>query len=233
MNENLDIFICTHRDFTGQPTNPCYKIISGPNTNITSNLEIFIDKDTEITPKEFSYAEGSRIYWIWKNFPLKEYIGICHYRSYFSFFDDIPNMDEIFSKYKIVTTEPLNFSYSIKQQYYKHHIPFDFGILSEIVGENFRKEFEKTKLFSRNMFIMKKEDFLEYCEFAFGSLKKFDEKLNLKTDEDVQKLHNTNRYQSRIEGFLLERLTSAFITYKFKPEEIKTYPLNFTETRTW
>lgn len=95
-------------------------------------------------------------------------------------------------------------------------------------------------MYPRNMFIMRKADFLKYCEFIFGVMKKFDEIMNFHTDEDVHNYVNahaseysnvTLNYQSRIEGFLIERLTNVFIHHQFKNPMI--YNQKVTEETKW
>jgi hypothetical protein len=81
-----------------------------------------------------------------------------------------------------------------------------------------------------NIFIMKKDDFIEYGNFVFGVLFEFDRRNNLNSDEDIKKyieknfinktkfdnIVNSINYQRRLEGFLLERLTNIFYNFKFK-----------------
>lgn len=56
----------------------------------------------------------------------------------------------------------------------------------------------------RNMFIMKKDIFDDYCRFIFGVLKKFDKAVDV-SDYDV--------VQYRVDGYLAERLTDIYLHY--------------------
>ena len=104
MNDNLDIFICTNKDFKIFPNNKAYKIVTTEDFNTNLPLEIIKcdpNKD-ELLKKEHGYSEGARFHYIWKNYDLKDYVGTAHYRRYFEFFDKIPDMDEIFKSHDAI-----------------------------------------------------------------------------------------------------------------------------------
>ena len=76
---------------------------------------------------------------------------------------------------------------------------------------------------------MKIEDFYKYCEFMFDVLFELDKKYNFKTDYDVllytKKIFNDTKKafrQSRLHGFLAEKLSNIFYNKHFKRiKEIK------------
>ena len=89
---------------------------------------------------------------------------------------------------------------------------------------------KERKLFNCNLFIMKKEDFFRYCEFIFDILFEFDKRNNFTSDNDVinylERIHNSSnfiRYQSRLQGYLAERIGNIFFKYNFN--RIKTYDI--------
>lgn len=247
--KTTDIFICTHKDFKICPSNKTYKIITDETTDITNkNLEIIREGNSELSSKEFSYAEGSRIYWILNNIKLKKYIGICHYRTYFDFFDDIPDIDAIFKNYDLIATQKYNFDKdTLETQYNKCHCGLDLTTIGLIIQEfypDYIDAWDKTKnqnfMFIRNMFIMKKDDFIECYNFAFDILKKFDKIFHLETYEDIIEKTKNNcksskniKYQSRIQGFLLERITNIYINKKYDLNKIKEFSIITTENRKW
>ena len=63
---------------------------------------------------------------------------------------------------------------------------------------------------------MKKSDFFKYCEFMYDVLFEFDRRHNLTSDEDVLKYVKNNFYQSRLQGFLSERIANIFYFNNFK-----------------
>lgn len=238
--DNIDIYICTHKDFAPCPTNDTYKIISG-GAHVTSDLEQFIDEGTDVSPLEYTYAEGSRIYWVWKNRPIKEYIGFCQYRKYFSeFFDSTSKIRKIFREYDLIVPQPIFIGNSVVAQYTNVHNIDDYMLMRSIINKDFPQynnsldvvSYRLNSIFPYNMFIMKGEYFDEYCRFVFGVLQEFANIKGWKTDADVSNYvaenfdkynkhwpdekYNTVPYNSRILGFLLERLSNIFYVQHFR-----------------
>lgn len=235
-NDNLDIFICAHKDFDVYPKNDVYKVVHGDEKINVDLPQIVEGNGDSLITKQQLYGEGSRIYWIWKHCELKDYVGFCHYSKYFGFYDNVPNMDEIFKKWDCVATRPLNVK-NLFKQYTKCHNNDDLVWLSQIIKRQHPQMFKKFVyvmmnpfLFSCNMFIMKKEDFIKYCEFVFPILQEFDMLRNFRTSKDAKNYviknkdkyikkfapNNSIDYQSRIDGFLLERLTTTYLLTNFK-----------------
>ena len=196
----MDIFICAHKDFVEYPKNDVYKIIHGQEKiNIPlTQIQEKIDKDNPLRNKQQLYGEGSRIYHIWKNEQLKDYVGICHYSRFFDFYDHIPQMNEIFKEYDIVLPKPLYVG-NVYQQYGMCHNIADLNLIFEIIKCKYPqytnsaiKTLNSPILFGGNMFIMKKEDFIDYCTFIFSILEEFD-KIRIFTDmANVEKYIKSN-----------------------------------------
>lgn len=259
MNENLDIFILTYKDFTQQVSNPCYKVVSCVDEKINTTLPILYDtlksneengiEDT-ITDWNAFYSELTMTYWLWKNHKLKDYVGICQYRRYFEFMDDIPNMDEIFKEYDVILPTPYQLSYNVKTHYFYCHNVLDIDILMDIIKEKYPQYLEEAETVMKgkefypcNMLIMKKRDFGKYCEFVFSVIDDYLDKLGIEYLEDFEKHirnnwdkyhkvfypNNTLWYQMRVGGFLAERLLNIFVRYHFK--NIKHIPIVITENK--
>ena len=75
--------------------------------------------------------------------------------------------------------------------------PEDINYFDEIMNKNF--------LYPYNMFVMSKKYFNEYCEWLFNIL------FNLEKKIDISKYDN---YQSRVFGFLSERLFTIWLLKK-------------------
>ena len=246
----LNIYIITHKDFKNKLTNSYYKILCDDCSNLDWNYNIDLissNYDNELYMKKIGYCEGSKIYYIWKNYKNNKintkYVGFNHYRRIFSFLDEIPNLDKIFQEYDVILIERFFFyDKSIKEQYYENHIGENLDQIIQIIKENFTnyylaslKTMNMTFGHFCNIFIMKKEDFIEYGNFVFGVLFEFDRRNKLKNDDDIKNfikkllikrnsnnIEKTIKYQRRLEGFLLERLTNVFYNFKFKNKyEIK------------
>jgi len=246
----LNIYIVTHKDFINKLTNSYYKILCDDCSKLNWDYNIDLissNYDNELYKKKIGYCEGSKIYYIWKNYKNNKintkYVGFNHYRRIFSFLDEIPNLDKIFQEYDVILNKRLYLNNkNIKEQYFEIHIGKNLDQIIQIIKENFT-DYYLTSLKTMkmtfgnfcNIFIMKKEDFIEYGNFVFGVLFEFDRRNKLKNDDDIKNfikkllikrnsnnIEKTIKYQRRLEGFLLERLTNVFYNFKFKNKyEIK------------
>ena len=236
----LNIYIVAHKDFKNKLNNPYYKIICDNKAQLQNKYQIKIIetyKNNELYSKKRGYCEGSKIYYIWKKYKKNKisskYVGFAHYRRVFLFGNDIPNLDEIFTKYDAIINKKIRFKFSMKIQFSNCHFQKFLDEIEEIIKENFTEYYPQTQktlygnfLSCCNIFIMKKEDFIKYGEFVFGVLLEFDRRHNIKNDKDIQNLilseikrtgKRTNViYQCRQEGFLMERISSIFYDYQFK-----------------
>ena len=233
---NIDIFICTHKDFKPLVSNSVYKIV---NCNGINN-------DTWNGLKGSFYSEIMSYFYIGKNYPLKKYVGFCHYRKYWSFMDNIPDLDTIFQTCGCVAAEQRESKVNMREEYKKFHNIEDLNIVENIIEDKFpsynaafKTFLYSKKMFPYNMFIMKREDFLEYCEFIEGVINEY---LNIVGKDIVKRIednkdrylksfypNSTVDYQYRIGGYLAERLTTVFIINKFKT--VRVYPVKITETK--
>jgi hypothetical protein len=244
MEDNIDIFIGTQRTFEPKVTDNRYKIIVG-NHEIenNSNLELIHCKRDSILDDRF-YSEFYMLDCIAKNMELKKYVGFCHNRRYFSFMDDIPDMDELFKEYDLITSKPIVYKEPIKEYYGRCHNIEDLYIIGGIIADKYPEYSRAWSSFINgnifipyNMFIMKSEDFKEYISLVIGII---DEYLNIVGVDILKRIENnkdkyiksvppndTSVYQYRIGGYLGERLTNMFILSRYK--KIRTYPVVVTE----
>lgn len=244
--QNISIFICTHKYFEPIVTSDVYKIISTKKIDFNTKLSYKICDKVNLPLSDLFFSELYSCKYVYDNMELPKYIGFCHYRRYFNFLDNVPDIDEIFSQYDAVVTKPIIFNTSIKEHYKNFHNIEDIDIVEKIIDEKYKeysdafKSFSKGKIFiPYNMFIMKSEDFKKYCEFIFGVLNEY---LSI-TGYDIFKRivdnkdkylkdfypNNTIEYQYRIGGYIGERLTNVFILNNFK--KLKTFPIVITEEK--
>ena len=234
MKGNVDIFICTHKAFDIITKSDIYKIIDSKHTDVNLPLD---DK---------FYSELLSFKHVNDNIQLKDYVGFCHYRRYFSFLDDIPNLDDIFSNYDCIVPKPIIFEQSVKRQYGLLHNIEDLFIVGGIIADKYPQHANAWHNFINgnifvpfNMFIMRQEDFKEYIKFVFGVLDEYlrivGTDINKRIYDNYEKYikdfypNNTVDYQHRIGGYLAERLTNVFLMSKFK--KMKTYPVILTENK--
>lgn len=89
----IKILVCCHKK-TELPNNPIYLPIQVGKSR--TDLDLGIQTDNEINGRKCDnisqynniYCEMTAVYWAWKNvkklYPDIQYIGLCHYRRYFS-----------------------------------------------------------------------------------------------------------------------------------------------------
>ena len=237
----LNLYIITHKDFNNYITNPIYKILCDDYYQLKNNYSLNIintKNNNELFEKRIGYSEGSKIYYIWKqyknNIIKSKYVGFNHYRRIFNFGNNIPDLDKIFKKYDVILNRRFRSKLSLKKQYYKSHNEKDLNEILNIIKKKFSKYYsialktiKSKKFYICNIFIMKSEDFIKYGNFVFTILNEFDKKNNLISDENIKDYVLKNKkkkrrkkfkieYQRRLQGFLLERISNIFYNYHFK-----------------
>lgn len=237
-NKNLDIFICTHKDFMPLVRSDEYKVINASKIN---------NDTAENGLRGSFYSEILSYFYIDEKYKIKDYIGFCHYRKYFRWFDDVPDVEAIFSDgYDAIVASPLRYNESVKEQYENCHNIEDLYLMGGILGDKFPEYIKSYRafingniMFPYNMFIMKREDFKEYISFVRTVLDEYvkivgtDIERRIANNKDKYlknfRPNNSFDYQYRIGGYLAERLTNVFIMKKFK--KLKAYNVKITEDK--
>ncbi|MCD8266009.1 MAG: DUF4422 domain-containing protein [Prevotellaceae bacterium] len=127
---------------------------------------------------------------------------------------------------KVVTAKPLHFIHNVAMDYYTQHISDDFrtlrDVMSNVDGGRYKNAFNKVmftgnRLSPCNMFLMRWQDFDNYCHWLFGIL------------EEAERCIDISHYsamQRRIFGFMAERLLNVWL-YAEKRGEVLRRPLIF------
>ena len=210
-----------------------YQPICVGNNKKNFDPKVFLRDDTgeNIAKLNATYNELTAIYWVYKHlkeFDDIEYVGFSHYRRLFCFYLNdkksyvkrkvntdmiVTNeleLESIFKEYDLVAPCPMRYR-SVKHHYDQTHNKHDINTLLDVIKEKHEKYYDAALdyfmndgEFLYNMFIFKKEDFIEYCEFIFPLVKEFLDR-------------SPNRYRL----FVSERITGVFITHLlnkgFKP----------------
>ena len=184
-----------------------------------------------------------------KLYPNVKYVGLFHYRRFLAFdkknfFTEEIKMNEseiksyklytqkimnIIDGGKIIITKPVVFPYSVLLNYEHCLHSWDYRILKEIIANDFPDYYEdfidfmenNNKLSARNMFIMKYDDFVEYCEWIFAVLNIFERSIHMEYYD---------AYQKRTPAFMAERLFNVWLRKnkkKFKFYNVYHYDENF------
>lgn len=173
-----------------------------------------------ISNKNATFCELTGLYWAWKNLDA-EYIGLCHYRRYFTC-ENIKTLNED-KKFKMVLNKkqveeilkdtdiilPKKRKYYIENLYdhYKHTMYIEtLDETRNIIEEkcpNYLSEFDKlykrTSAHMFNMFVMKKEYLNMYCEWLFDILFELENRID---SNKYDSFHA--RYLGRISELLLD-----------------------------
>lgn len=192
------------------------------------------NKGKNISEKNPYFCELTGLYWAWKNLDA-DYIGLVHYRRYFTTAKIIPKNEE--EKFKCILSEntteeilentdiilPKKRHYFIENLYsqYEHTMyiePLDETrkIIEEKCPEyleEFDKLHKRTSAHMFNMFIMKKEILDEYCTWLFDILFELEKRI------DVTKY---DAFHARFFGRISERLLDIWINKNgLKYKEVK------------
>lgn len=238
MNDKIDIFVITHKNFETERTNPVYKIVCSEDDDVSSDkLEVIKVKPTL---SNIGWSEWQKIYEIYKGQvgPLKDYVGLAHYHRYLKFAEDVnylpspDELDNIFGHVDIITKFPAVVQ-NLREQYEFCHNVKDFDIMMDIIRADFPDWYDiainytrRGLIFDSNIMILRKDNFLKMCDFVFSVLFKYCERVGIdrtsdesfveyvKNHEGYDKIHKENsKYneQARICSYLAERLTIMFM----------------------
>lgn len=225
------IYICTHVDFKEYPGHvDGYTILASRPLENEYAAHVEYVKKNEITPMQFGYSEGYHIHHIYKHHK-DDWVGINHYRRYF---DNMPANRTIL---------PVPRGYLMHNQYAKAHNINDLMQCYDIIEEYFPEykcDYYALHLYTNNMFVMRQADFRAYHDFVFGVLDKFNEQNGLHTDEDIYNFverrydqycqKHSIKWQSRLQGFLMERIGSIFFSTYF---QLVNSRIDITADRAW
>jgi hypothetical protein len=123
--------------------------------------------------------------------------------------NDIENLME---QYDAVLPLPRKLKYSVETHFQRYHHFDDLQLLKTIVTELFpgytstmENMLKQNRLYANNMFILKRNDFDQLCEWLFTLLFEFEKRVSLE--------HYIG-YQERIFGFLAERLITLWFLHR-------------------
>ncbi|WP_109078722.1 DUF4422 domain-containing protein [Aggregatibacter kilianii] len=221
MNNLIKILIVTHKKYEFPDISYYVPIQVGKKL---TELELGIlsdDTQINISEKNQSYCELTALYWSWKNsfFQDADYVGVVHYRRYFSGKDlsvkgrAIASDEELIRLLKGVDClVPCKRNYYIETVYshYQHaHYIKDLDAARKVIANKYSdylKAFDTVMqgktLFLYNMFVMRRALFEEYSQWLFAILFELEKLIDIS---------NYDSYQKRVFGFLAERLFNVWL----------------------
>ena len=238
----LKIFLCAHKPIENYiPRDKRYVIIA-QTKDVTNDYNHNFNDVIDISDDEFTkdhwicYGEGCAMKYLY-NHPeiLPDYVGFGHYRRMLVNF---VGKEDLIPKYvgnTAIVKRPCNHTRNCRRRYnlgamYFDHLKEEVDAFIESVKEaapeywnSFQKLLNDYYQYNCNIFIMKKENFLEMCEMCFRVLGHFDKKQGYKNNDDVyermlkdkDRLQHDISWQRRLQGFWLEWLTELYYRHKF------------------
>lgn len=228
------IYISTHCDFNPPVHHPVYKVLD--------SRELFPDDkywngmDCLFYSELASYKELTR-----HPQDLPDIIGFCGYRKYYSFLDDVPDLEQIINEHGCITTSPYMLGDTVYNQYAYCFNAGDMDVMKALVRNRDRQLYkafcqmlENDWLYTCNMFIVKKETFLEMMDITWQLIDDYLDVVGVDLLKRIKRLKyiylkNSKNVplQFRIGGNLGERVISAYLLQHYP--NAKTYDIVFTE----
>lgn len=238
---DIKILIATHKKYW-MPDDNVYLPLHVGREGKTDLGYLGDNTGENISSKNANYCELTGLYWAWKNLHCN-YIGLCHYRRYFSkrkyyanlkskkksIFNEL-DYENLLKNNDVILPKKRNYYIETVRSQYEHaHNKKDLDEVEKIISEKypeyicaFEKVMNRKKLYIFNMFAMKKELFDEYCQWLFNIL------FALETRIDIT---GYNQYDARVYGFLSERLFNVWL--EKKNLKIIEVPVVFMEKQNW
>ena len=236
--DNLKIIVASHKEYKMPKESIYLPLLVGAREKENINGFERDDKGENISEKNPYFCELTGLYWAWKNLNT-EYIGLVHYRRYFTDYKLLPHKEEkrlekvlnekevgkLLKDSDIILPKKRNYYIETLYSHYKHTMYIEpLDETEKIIKERFPEyanEFGKIKKRKSahmfNMFIMKKEILNEYCKWLFEIL------------FELEKRVDVNQYDSfhaRFFGRVSELLLDVWInTNGYKYKEVKVMDL--------
>lgn len=191
-----------------------------------------------ISQKNRTFCEMTAVYWIWKN-AYHDYVGLDHYRRHFCLrrtgdkkarivrYDELSGL---LSDDCILLPKQRHYWIETSWSQYAHaHHETDLVETRNIIQEKypdfvpaFDKILNKTHGHRFNMMIMPWKMFSDYCTWLFDILFELEKRLNISSYND---------YDSRVFGFIAERLVDVYVERNHI--RVKELPYVFMDKEHW
>lgn len=215
---DVKVLVATHKKYPLPEDRPYFPIHVGASLSDTALPYQRDDEGENISCKNPYYCELTALYWAYKNL-RSDFIGLCHYRRYF-------DMEKIALNDRDLIILPKKRRYyieTVRSQFEHAHGKRPLETVREIIERDHREYLDcfeqcmnKRSLHIYNIFIMRYDILMKYCDFLFDVLFKAEEELG-KTE--------------RMYGYIAERLLDVFIEanhYEYKEVKlVETEPVDW------
>lgn len=211
---SIHLFTITHKPFT-PPKDPLYVPLHVGRA-VTQDLGYLGDDSGDsISALNPNFCELTGMYWLWKNYPQEDYIGICHYRRYLiNDKGDIftaAELEQLLKQYDILTTRLLTLPCPYIEGFSANHHKKDLLTTERILKKKypgyhpvFDDLVHGPHTYFGNILITSRKNYDRYCEWLFDLL------FAVQKETDFTAYNN---YQKRLFGFLSEFLQTVWIRY--------------------
>lgn len=214
--EKMSVYVITHKQFQSK-SDPFYKVLLVGAYKGHIFGDCFDDIGDQISEKNPTFCELTGCYWIMKNVK-DEYVGLTHYRRYFSStfgINRILTEEEIMkklAKHDIILPFKQTLPVSLNEHYCQSSGKSkDLELLRNIIEQDhnaYLQDYDSVmndnQAYFFNMMICRREVFNQYHEWLFDILFKLEKLVDTSDYDD---------YQKRIYGFLSERLLNVWVLH--------------------
>lgn len=248
----IKIFVVTHKENSPLKNNLFIPFQVGTNQTISQNI-IRDNTLDNISNKNSNYCELTATFWIWKNIKDVEYVGICHYRRYFNFFNPFYNLkpsaqkkiiNTDFKKTKTFLSDPKKLQKKITSILKEYDIiltkPYRFkkkNLTQHYCDDHRKEDWDLTKTIIVEKYPEYKESITKYLDegvlFHMGNMmicskEKFDAYqtwlFSILFELESKIEVPKDQYQARIFGFISERLLNLYVYHNnFKIKAVPSY----------
>lgn len=215
------IFVVSHKQYKEVNSN-LYKTIQVGKINTDLCFSTITDDTGDnIAEKNSNYCELTAFYWLWKNLHDINYIGICHYRRYFTnnyylkfpiLFVNKKQIGNIMKNYDVILPKQTKLSMTVREYYsYCDGLDKDLETTKDIIKVKYPqyiREYDSVLNANTasycNMLITSKELFDEYCTWLFDILFKVESKTNM---------DGYTKAQCRVFGYISEILLNVWVLH--------------------
>ena len=189
------------------------------------------DTGDNISSKNNLYSELTGLYWMWKNAPDCDYLGLVHYRRYFASDDgrlltesDVRNL---MKESDILIANHIEYDRSYEEEFAQYHHAGDLIKTGEAIKKLYPEYYDTflsvihgNKQYVFNMMITSRELLNAYAKWLFDICFEL---------EKVIDVSGYDNYRARIYGFLSEEL--LFVWIKYNKLRYKELPVVYSQEK--
>lgn len=214
--KDIKIYVMAHKEFDA-PEDKIYVPLH-VGAALHKSLGYLMDNTGEnISERNPNYSELTGLYWMWKNAPQCDIMGLCHYRRYFLNKDRellcASEYEEILKNYDVIVTEQLIYpeDENVYGGYAEKHYAKDLDLTRNAI-EKYYPEYLPTydavingrTMYYANMMAASQELMNQYAEWLFTILFDVEKNIDMTGYDD---------YNRRVFGFIAERLVMVWIRH--------------------